>query len=522
MIQRELIPGKLRIVRRIGAGGMGVVYEALHLGLDRRVAVKVIHPQSSESAEARTRFFREARAMALMQSEHIVRVLDVDTLPEGDPYMVMEYLEGRDLKRELIKRGPLPVDEAVGYLIQASTGVAVAHGAGIIHRDIKPANIFITNLEGARRAKLLDFGVAKFSSLPDQCLTGPTAQLGTPLYMPPEQMSGLDADVRSDVWSLGVVLFQLLTGEAPFRAKGNEGTATAIMRGLAPLLHEVRADVPVPLSFIVARCLEKSPTRRFESADALAAALAPFGPREPLVRASHRAPRGSSAPPQAPPNNDLARIVLSSTAPSPSSKQDTLTVARVGLDGPIATVHLERATMPVRASTSGRLSQAARSADSDATAPFRVASPVPEQPQTPAVDAGAREAFPSARRVGLVSRVGGFIALGLLTVLGFTRFASRNNGPISASPRASTSRVALPAPNSLENVAAVREPARDPTASPVTSAPDPPSTLSHAPAANAKRLPRIKLSGAGANAAKTLDAAPAPHSSSSTSIPLHL
>ena len=283
MIDRELVPGKLRIVRRIGAGGLGVVYEAIHLGLNRRVAVKVIHPRSSESAEARTRFFREARALALLQSEHIVQVLDVDTLAEGDPYMVMEYLDGRDLKRELKLRGPLPVAEAVGYLLQASTGVATAHGAGIVHRDIKPANIFITNLDGARRAKILDFGVAKFSASPDQALTGPTCLLGTLLYMSPEQIAGKEADPRSDVWALGVVLFQLLTGHSPFRPENNSGTVGAILNGSAASLHEERNDVPLALSQVVARCLERVHARRFEDARELAAALAPFGPREPVV-----------------------------------------------------------------------------------------------------------------------------------------------------------------------------------------------------------------------------------------------
>lgn len=347
MIHRELVPGKLQIVRRLGAGGMGVVYEAIHLGLDRRVAVKVIHPQSSDSVEARARFFREARALALLQSEHIVQVLDVDTLPEGDPYMVMEYLEGRDLKRELVKRGPLLVTEAVGYLIQTCAGVATAHAAGIVHRDLKPANIFITNLDGARRVKILDFGVAKFSTAPEQTLTSPTRLVGTPLYMSPEQVLGNEANVRSDIWALGVALFQLLTGRSPFRSPGAGGTVVdAILNGAAAALHEVRQDVPLGLSQVVARCLERVEADRFEDARALSAALAPFGPREPVVRFSVRAPRGSSAPPPVARANDHLMQARELEAPKLTA-QESATVTHQPPDPtvtPVAHVAREPAT----------------------------------------------------------------------------------------------------------------------------------------------------------------------------------
>jgi serine/threonine-protein kinase len=331
MIPRDIVPGKLRIVRRIGAGGMGVVYEALHLGLERRVAVKVIHPRDAESSDARARFLREARALALLPSEHIVQVLDVDTLPEGDPYMVLEYLEGRDLKRELNKRGRLPVAEAVGYLIQACAGVAAAHSAGIVHRDLKPANIFICNLDGARLVKILDFGLAKFAASQDQSLTGPTGLIGTPMYMAPEQLTGSDAECRSDVWSLGVVLFEILAGRSPFRGDSNERTVSAVLTESPSSLHEERRDVPLLLGRVVARCLEKFPADRFASAGELAAALSPFGPREPIVRLSQRAARGSSAPP-------LFRVGKELTLRSldgPSSNSLSATQSPNAIDGPV-------------------------------------------------------------------------------------------------------------------------------------------------------------------------------------------
>ena len=452
MIQRELVPGKLRIVRRIGAGGMGVVYEAIHLGLARRVAVKVIHPQSSESVEARTRFFREARAMALLQSEHIVQVLDVDTLPEGDPYMVMEYLEGRDLKRELAKRGPLPVAEAVGYLIQASTGVAAAHGAGIIHRDIKPANIFITNLDGARRAKILDFGVAKFSASPDQQLTGPTCLLGTPLYMSPEQIAGMDADTRCDVWALGVVLFQLLTGHSPFRAKNNEGMIGAVLNGSAASLHETRADVPLALSQVVARCLEKVHAERFEDARELVAALAPFGPREPIVRPSRRVPRGSSAP-AAPLDSELEQIVIVPRAPALPSPGELITITHPARAEHIPAVTLVRASIPIASGALGSSPDPAQPrADSDATIRFRSPDPLRTQAASRPVlasqplvssstDSGSSR---SARAKRLVIPIAGLVLLGLGLVLAIGVRAVPAETPADAAPRSGANAVSPP------------------------------------------------------------------------------
>ena len=474
MIHRDLVPGKLRIVRRIGAGGMGVVYEAIHLGLDRRVAVKVIHPQSSESAEARTRFFREARALAQLQSEHIVQVLDVDTLPEGDPYMVMEYLDGRDLRRELSKRGPLPVAEAVGYLIQASFGVAAAHGAGIIHRDIKPANIFVTNLDGARRAKILDFGLAKFSTSLDQALTGPTCVLGTPLYMSPEQLAGQEADSRCDVWALGVVLFQLLTGHSPFRPKNNEGPVGAVLNRPAAPLHEERDDVPLALSQVVARCLEKVHAERFEDARELAAALAPFGPREPTVRASLRAPRGSSAPPPtAPADNDLAPQPIATRAAEPLSARELITVTHPGLAKPPAALQTS-ASVPVSDGERVPLPSSTREApDSDATIRFRAPSHAPVQAASPQVIAAPdefRAPQPAAWRKW-APPIGGLLMLGVVFALCLPLRARTPEAPAVARPSSSTSVVNALAPSQEPAVAARIEPAAS-VVVPASSAPE--------------------------------------------------
>jgi serine/threonine-protein kinase len=289
----ELIGGKLRVVRRIGAGGMGVVYEAMQLHLRRRVAVKVI---TAGTVEARARFMQEARALAQLPSEHIVQVLDVDTLPDGALYMIMEYLDGRDLKRELKRRGPLPVDEAVAYLTQACAGVSVAHAAGIVHRDLKPQNLFVTNLEGYRHVKLLDFGVAKFID-GSQDLTVSSDVVGTPTHLAPEQLEGGPVDGRTDIWGLGIVLFELLTGTTPFRRESVVATLGAIRSDAPRSVCELRADVPEDLAAVVARCLEKRPVDRFATADELVRAVEPYGTFDGVVTQSRRAPRGSSAPP---------------------------------------------------------------------------------------------------------------------------------------------------------------------------------------------------------------------------------
>lgn len=456
MIHRELVPGKLQIVRRIGAGGMGVVYEAIHLGLHRRVAVKVIHPQSSESSEARTRFLREARALALLRSQYIVQVLDVDTLPEGDPYMVMEYLEGRDLKRELTKRGPLPIDEAVGYVIQAAAGVAAAHGAGIIHRDIKPANLFVTNLDGARQVKILDFGVAKFSASADQSLTGPTNRLGTLLYMSPEQIAGSEADIHSDLWALGVVLFQLLAGYPPFRPSGGEGTLSAILNGAPVLLHEARQDVPLALSRIVARCFERSCTERYADAHELAAALSPFGWGEPTVRASRQAPRGSSAPPPAAARaNGLALGLIAARQHEVVSIRELITVTHAGSAPHPSTPFTEQTRSHVGSAPVALTDETTHAKSADATVRFR---PVSLSPVTAAGPSGLApspnfEGDYSTARPELFWRklavsMGGLVFLGIALALSWPMLAPRPEVTTVAEPRAATS--AASSPESVE------------------------------------------------------------------------
>ena len=281
----DVIADKYRVERVLGAGGMGVVVVAVHLQLDQRVAIKFLLPALATDTEAVARFAREARAAARIQSEHVARVLDVATGADGAPYIVMEYLEGKDLEATLEEQGPLPIDRAIDYLLQALEALAEAHAAGIVHRDLKPANMFLARRpDGSSMVKLLDFGISKVLRRGDPSLTTTAAQMGSPLYMSPEQLRRTrDVDARADIWSLGVILYQLVTGDAPFIADTLPRIIAAILTERAPPMRERRADVPAALDAIVGRCLEKEPSARFADVGELARALQPFAPQRSLV-----------------------------------------------------------------------------------------------------------------------------------------------------------------------------------------------------------------------------------------------
>ena len=218
----DLLAGKYRVDRVLGSGGMGIVVAARHEQLGQFVALKFLREQALGNPEAVARFLREARACVKLRSDHAAKVLDVGTLETGAPYMVMEYLEGADLGAVLAKYGPLPVETAALYVVQACEAIAAAHAAGIVHRDLKPQNLFLARtVGGASRIKVLDFGVSKvIAGLEMAGVTQTGSMLGSPLYMSPEQMrSSRDVDARADVWALGVVLFELLTQRWPFEAE---------------------------------------------------------------------------------------------------------------------------------------------------------------------------------------------------------------------------------------------------------------------------------------------------------------
>ncbi len=274
-----LVAGKYRVDRVLGAGGMGVVVAALQVDLDRAVALKFLRPEVAPRPEQVTRFAREARAAAKLQSEHVTRVLDVGMLDSGAAYIVMEYLEGEDLGNLLAKSGPLPCGEAVKYSLEASEGVAEAHACGIVHRDLKPANLFLAHRTNGRPIiKVLDFGLSKISAGEDR-VTSESSILGSPVYMSPEQLlSPHAADARSDIWSLGVTLYEMLTGQRAFRGERLPELLAGILHGCETPLESFRLDVPAGLRQAVHRCLQKDPSRRFANIADFAEALAPFGP----------------------------------------------------------------------------------------------------------------------------------------------------------------------------------------------------------------------------------------------------
>jgi serine/threonine-protein kinase len=278
----ELIGGRYRVKRELGRGGMGTVVLAHHEGLDRDVAIKLLSSDVATNHEFIVRLQREAKAVAMLKSKHAVRVTDVDTLEDAGPYMVMEYLEGRSLRQEADERGPLPVGEVVGYALEALDALVEAHALGIVHRDLKPSNLFLAaRADGTRCLKVLDFGISKFEPLsePTDDLTSSRALLGTPLYMSPEQLkSPKTVDARADIWSLGVVMYELLAGKAPFTGNTVGELCFSIVETRPKSLSSMRDDVPAALDRVVQRCLRRDPSDRYASAEELARALAPFGP----------------------------------------------------------------------------------------------------------------------------------------------------------------------------------------------------------------------------------------------------
>jgi serine/threonine-protein kinase len=311
VVSGDVIDGRFRVERVIGSGGMGTVVCAMHLQLRERVAIKFLNAESAKDPEARARFLREARLSARLRNQHVARLMDFGVCDDGTPILVMEYLTGSDLEQRLAKDGPLPVDETVEYLLHASEALAEAHAHGMVHRDVKPSNLFVTQApDGTPMVKVLDFGISKaMVEEPDDdsgnCphITDRFAVVGSPSYMSPEQVCGQALDARSDVWSLGMLLYEMLTGTAPFDRGSLAETFAAVLNQEPAPLRELRADAPQELETLAQWCMVKTSGERCPDVGAFADALvaaAPLDARrvqcERIKRLAHTVSSDSTPP----------------------------------------------------------------------------------------------------------------------------------------------------------------------------------------------------------------------------------
>jgi serine/threonine-protein kinase len=284
LTEGDVIRDRYRLDGLLGEGGTGIVVSATQLSNNKKVAIKFLR-RALETNELRTRFEREARAITKIASAHVVVVLDVGTLDDGAAFMVMEHLEGRDLARVLKESGPLSVRASVNCMMQVCDALAHAHAAGIVHRDLKPANVFLEDRhDGKVHAKIVDFGISKFLDkrvLGDDAktpeMTNAFTMLGSPRYMAPEQVrNSKDVDARADLWSVGVVLFQLMTGQHVFNANTNVEASIAVLTAEPNRLCALLPQAPSGLEDVIRRCLMRDVGARYQSANELAGALRPF------------------------------------------------------------------------------------------------------------------------------------------------------------------------------------------------------------------------------------------------------
>ena len=279
----DVLDNKYVVESLLGAGGMGAVYSARDQDLGQPVAIKLLLPQVAHDPQMVARFLREAQAAAAIQNDHVVRVFSVGKTNTGVPFMVMEFLSGIGLDELIRTRGPVPVSEAVDLVAEACRALGHAHALGIVHRDIKPSNLFLCSCpDGSQRLKVLDFGISKLIPVLDtpaheHDLTSTVQVLGTPIYMSPEQARSAKAvTAATDIWALGVVLYELLCGQAPFTADTLSALIAQIVADNPVSPSKRRADVPVALGQLVMHCLEKLPERRPDSISEIARRLRPY------------------------------------------------------------------------------------------------------------------------------------------------------------------------------------------------------------------------------------------------------
>jgi hypothetical protein len=316
----DIIDGKYRIIRLIGEGGMGAVYEAENMRIHRKVAIKVLHSGVAQTGEAVSRFEREAQAAGRIGSEHIVEVLDLGNLPSGDRYMVMEFMDGDSLSGRIRSKGRLTPNEIYPVMHQLLEALAAAHGAGIIHRDLKPDNVYLLKSRGGKAdfVKLLDFGISKFNQLSGDSgfsMTRTGAVMGTPYYMAPEQAKGSrDLDHRVDLYAAGVILYEAVTGEVPFNADTFNELLFKIVLEAAKPVEQVVPNIDPSFASIVNKSMGREPAQRFQTAREFQQALeqwaAGAGPHFAAATQASAQAAGAPAPQQALPTGQYAAAPL--------------------------------------------------------------------------------------------------------------------------------------------------------------------------------------------------------------------
>jgi eukaryotic-like serine/threonine-protein kinase len=348
----DVLRDKYIVEEVLGEGGVGIVVAAHNLELDERVALKFLRNDVMHDQDIVARFAHEAKAAVAIKSEHVARVFDVGSTPGGVPFVVMEYLEGHDLGTELAARGRLPVREAVEYAMQVCDALAAAHAKGIVHRDIKPDNLFLLDRgDTIPIVKVLDFGISKaaltgsvFGSLLPTLKTSKV--MGTPLYMSPEQIQSTDdVDAKSDIWSLGMVLYELLAGAPAFEAETLEELLALIQHAALPPLAARRSDVPEGLAEILSRCMKKDPGERFQNVGELAVALLPFAPKRSRICAERACQVLWSA------GLTQGRLHVSSTAPPPSNDDRESRISRLSSGQGVTSLDEHGAGMAVQVET---------------------------------------------------------------------------------------------------------------------------------------------------------------------------
>jgi eukaryotic-like serine/threonine-protein kinase len=329
-IGRSVLNGQFLVEQKIGSGGMGAVYRASQPAMNRLVAVKILHPKLTNRKDLVSRFRREARAMSHLSHPNTVKVFLYGELEDGSLYIVMEYLEGKNLNQLVRKEGPLPVERAVPVLTQVCGALQEAHSQGIIHRDLKPENIFICNSGGLKDyAKVLDFGLAKVTERELRpgsiMLTQEGMVFGTPEFMSPEQAQGKPLDARSDIYSLATILYEALTGKLPFDAKTPmEYIQLHVTKSPIPLDERVPGKrFPAGLGQVIAKALSKKTEERYGSAMEFAEALRVFAPhaRFSEVMPQNRSVEPTQVDPPTVPNGRPNAAQQAAPIPAPAASQ---------------------------------------------------------------------------------------------------------------------------------------------------------------------------------------------------------